>query len=78
MPNRRVDIICYEGKSLKPLLLSECKALSYKDKEFRQLLGYNYYIQASYIALVAENTIHLYDVQSGKTYPNFLAYKALF
>lgn len=76
MPNRRVDIICYEGKSLKPLLLIECKAVSYKDKELRQLLGYNFYIQAKYIALVAENNVHLYDVQSGQIYSHFLPYKS--
>ena len=53
IPNRRVDVVCYgAGASFEPLLLIECKANSYGDKEMRQLLGYNYYVGARFLALV--------------------------
>ena len=60
-PNRRIDILCYEGQTLEPYLLVECKAKSFSHKELRQLLGYNYYVGARYIALVSPGKIALYQ-----------------
>lgn len=62
-PNRRIDILCYQGSTLQPLLLVECKAKSFVDKDLRQLLGYNFYIQARFIALVSPQKVLFFDVQ---------------
>lgn len=71
MPNRRVDILCYEGETLKPYLLVECKAKSFSNKELRQLLGYNFYIGAPFIALSAPEKIQFYTA-NGDIISNFL------
>lgn len=53
--NRRSDIICYakypDGE-MRPLLIIECKAVPISSKEIRQVIGYNYFLKASFIALV--------------------------
>ncbi len=66
LPNRRVDILCY-GRGLKPLLLIECKAKSFSDKELRQLLGYNFYVGAPYIALTCPSKLVFFDLLAQKT-----------
>ncbi len=63
IPNRRVDILCYEGDS--PYLLVECKAKSFSDKELRQLLGYNFYIGARYIALISQERLEVFSSDGG-------------
>jgi hypothetical protein len=50
IPKRRVDILCY-GRSFVPQLLIECKAVSLNDAMLRQMMGYNYYVQASYVSI---------------------------
>jgi hypothetical protein len=53
---RRFDIVAYaktQASTLAPLLLIECKK-KFVEKDFRQLLGYNYYIGAPYVALCDE------------------------
>ena len=64
VPNRRVDILCYRATegALEPLLLVECKANTFNDKELRQLLGYNFYLGAPYIALIAPSKVVFYDL----------------
>ncbi|MBS4169734.1 Uncharacterized protein NEOC95_000448 [Neochlamydia sp. AcF95] len=54
LPERRADIICYLPKenSLHPLLLVECKAVPLTSKEILQVIGYNRFIKASFIALI--------------------------
>ena|SRR5579872_4713276 len=62
VPPRRLDILCY-GKnihpnhSLYPLLLIECKRGNLDGSAQEQLLGYNYYVQASFVAIAAKNGI---------------------
>lgn len=75
MPNRRIDILCYEAATMQPLLLVECKAKSFSDKELRQLLGYNFYIQARYVALSCPDRVLLYDAASGTSYNEFFSIK---
>lgn len=58
VPNRRVDILCYSN-SLEPLLLIECKATRLSPKMLRQVLGYNLYIGAHFVALVDKNQVWL-------------------
>jgi len=77
MPNRRIDILCYQGASLQPLLLVECKANSFNNKELRQLLGYNFYIQARFIALVNPQRVQFFDVETQSELDHFPAYNSL-
>lgn len=77
LPNRRIDILCYEGGTLEPLLLIECKANSFASKELRQLLGYNFFIAAKYIALVGPQKIQFVDVQSQRELDHFPSYDCL-
>ncbi|MCH9631056.1 MAG: hypothetical protein S4CHLAM37_10690 [Chlamydiia bacterium] len=57
VPNRRVDILCYLKKELKPLILIECKAEVLSDKTISQVIGYNKYVGAPYIAIANMDTI---------------------
>ncbi len=57
IPQRRVDILCFAKSqqaeaNLFPLLLIECKAVPLQSYMLKQLIGYNYYIQACFVALV--------------------------
>ncbi len=52
---RRMDLLCYEERFFNPLLLIECKATSLNRKMLLQILGYNTYLKAPFIALVNEN-----------------------
>jgi len=54
---RRVDILCYTPDA-KPLLLLECKAGPLTPKAMEQVLGYNFHIQAPYVAIVNAAEIH--------------------
>lgn len=58
MPNRRVDILCYSS-SLEPLLLVECKVAPLSPKMLRQVLGYNHYIGAHFVAVANEKQVCL-------------------
>ncbi len=52
-PKRRADILCYKkGKSsLLPVLLVECKAIPLTPAMIRQVVGYNQFVQATYVVL---------------------------
>lgn len=50
LPSRRADVLCFNQGH--PLLLIECKAVPIVPKMVRQLIGYNWYLQAPYIALI--------------------------
>ena len=55
MPVRRIDILCCEAHTARPLFLIECKSGGFTDQMAAQLLGYNAYIKAPAIALVNES-----------------------
>jgi hypothetical protein len=60
VPDRRLDILCFgkdEKNTLRPLLLIECKRHKPNKAHLLQLLGYNFYIQAPYIAVVGPEDI---------------------
>lgn len=62
LPKRRADIICFAKgihptEELYPLLLIECKALKLTSKMINQVVGYNHYLKACYIALVNHEEI---------------------
>ncbi len=51
VPSRRVDILCYESETLRPLLLIECKGVPLQEKMLSQVMGYNAFIGAPLICL---------------------------
>lgn len=51
VPHRRLDILCYELETLRPLLLIECKGVPLQEKMLTQLMGYNAFINAPLICL---------------------------
>lgn len=62
IPSRRADILClatciHPSFELFPLLLVECKAVPITQKTLRQVVGYNYYLQAYFIAVANEREI---------------------
>lgn len=68
LPYRRVDILAYglfEGV-LKPLLLVECKDKKVSQQALHQVLGYNHFVKAPYIALVSKRGYLLYDTLNNK------------
>ena len=59
VPNRRIDILCFNTKILKPLLLIECKAVPIQKKMFSQVLGYNAFIKAPFICIANQDSVFL-------------------
>lgn len=62
LPKRRADIICFAkgihpSEELYPLLLIECKAVKLTPKMVNQVVGYNHYLKACYIALINHEEI---------------------
>ncbi len=58
LPDRRLDLICY-AEDFSPLLLVECKAVALTDKVMQQLIGYNNYVAAPFIAAVNKEQIKM-------------------
>lgn len=57
IPDRRVDIVCFAKANsgsgeLYPLLTVECKAVPLSPRTISQVVGYNHFVQARFIALV--------------------------
>lgn len=75
-PERRADILCYANKegSMYPLLLIECKAVSITYREVQQVIGYNYFVKAPFIALVNQSEQRLGWYDSGKNDYQFINY----
>jgi hypothetical protein len=60
IPHRRIDIVAFgkkRGGSLFPLLMIECKAYPLNDKFASQVIGYNAFVQAPFIAIANEHQI---------------------
>lgn len=57
IPNRRIDLLCFQKKMLHPLLMVECKANQVNEKTIAQVIGYNEYVGASFIALATKDKI---------------------
>lgn len=73
LPERRADILCYgkdihSAHSLYPLLLIECKAILLSKKVVQQVVGYNHYVKACFIAIANEQEVRTgwYDKEEGK------------
>lgn len=67
LPDRRADLIVYSSTSpfLSPLFLIECKAGPFQKSIFRQIIGYNHFVKAPWIA-IANGT----SIQSGRFIPS--------
>jgi hypothetical protein len=60
-PMRRLDILCYSDfcGELTPLLLIECKEVSPDESAHRQVLGYNHFVRAPFVAVASLNEVTL-------------------
>lgn len=72
LPKRRFDIIAFAKDihpkhSLCPLLLIECKAVALTPRVANQVVGYNDYVQAPFVAVANEERILTgsYDKEAG-------------
>ena len=64
IPSRRADIIIFAKDihpqhAYYPLLLIECKAVPLNEKVVRQVVGYNQFVNAYYIAVANQTEIRL-------------------
>lgn len=64
LPKRRADILCFakdiqSGSSMYPLLLIECKEGRLGKTAVDQVLGYNHFVRATYVAISGKNSIKL-------------------
>lgn len=52
-PKRRIDILAYRETQgvLTPFFMIECKAVPLQQKHLQQVLGYNSFVQAPFVAL---------------------------
>lgn len=62
LPQRRADIICFAKgihptEELYPLLLIECKAVKLTGRMVNQIVGYNHFLKAPFIALANQEEI---------------------
>ena len=74
LPCRRADIVCFAPgihpeHSLYPLLLIECKAVEITPKVMNQVIGYNHFVKAYFIAVVNQEKCQVgwFD-RNAKTY----------
>jgi hypothetical protein len=56
-PKRRIDIIVFSSQKLHPLLLIECKAAPLTEEFATQVIGYNAFVGAPFIALANEEKV---------------------
>jgi len=60
-PKRRIDLLCFAKKEtdLFPLLLIECKDEPLSHEALNQVVAYNTFVQASFVAIVNSKQIKL-------------------
>ena len=70
VPQRRIDILSYmkTNDGIKPLLLIECKESELKQEALSQVMSYNYYIKAPYVAIVNLHQILLAGPQGERSW----------
>lgn len=73
---RRIDILCYDP-DCKPLLLIECKCEDLDQKAIEQVVGYNHFVKAPFVAVVNEKEVRFQSMELDRlpTYPEMLAWK---
>ncbi len=60
VPDRRFDIVCFIKKKdqIFPLLLIECKAVPISKSALEQVIGYNHFAQAPFIAVANQDCVY--------------------
>lgn len=62
LPDRRADIVVFSKNFSSlipfPLFLIECKAGPFREEIFRQIIGYNQFVKARWIAIANRKSIH--------------------
>ncbi|MDN3505873.1 MAG: type I restriction enzyme HsdR N-terminal domain-containing protein [Simkaniaceae bacterium] len=76
LPGRRADVLCFakgihEEHELFPLLLIECKEGIAREDAAQQALGYNYFVQAPYVAIAGEGSAQLVHPQRLDFLPHY-------
>lgn len=73
LPNRRVDILCFTPTTdgLAPLLLVECKESSPGEGARAQVLGYNAFVQARFVAIAGPDRAELIYPYSVSFLPSY-------
>lgn len=76
LPLRRADIICFSKGihaqfDLYPLLLIECKAVPLTETVIRQVVGYNYYLHAYFIAIANQQEVRVGCIDARKNQYRF-------
>lgn len=71
LPDCRVDIACvvkgiHPDHQLFPLVAIECKAVPLTSSTLEQIVGYNYYLEAPFIAVANQNEIKTGWFDEGK------------
>ena len=79
LPKRRIDLVCFtqKGDLLHPLLLVECKAIHLSEKVLQQVLGYNYYVQADFVAIANGQGVIMADRMGEGVKDGLLSYREL-
>lgn len=79
LPLRRIDLLCYtlHQKTLKPLLLVECKALKLDSTTMMQVMGYNHFIKAPFVALVSKSGYVVFNCLANKWETRLESYDSL-
>lgn len=64
LPTRRADIVCFAQNihpehSLYPLLLIECKAVPLTKRVINQVVSYNHYVKAYFLAIANQDEVQI-------------------
>lgn len=73
VPNRRADILCFQEMKgeLQPLLLIECKEMRPTQEAKRQVLGYNHFVRAPFVAVAGPEYVALIHPQEVSFLPPY-------
>lgn len=82
VPKRRIDLVCFSGRidkqlPLYPLLLIECKAISLSSHALEQVLGYNYYVGAYFVAIANADGLLIWDKNGEMIQNGLMQYEEL-
>ena len=66
--HRRIDLLCYtpHKEGLAPLLIVECKAEDEGEDPERQVLGYNFHLQAPFLCVIYGETAKTFWQEGAK------------
>lgn len=70
LPTRRIDLLAFvkTGEKVAPLLLVECKKGELTQAAMDQVIAYNHYVRAPYVAIVNPSGIRFRYHHKGGTY----------